>query len=59
MRENKLKKVSLVRFRSIDNIEKIVNEKLAKLKNPRVVNFIYIPGSLIGDNVLILIEYEE
>lgn len=54
-----LKKVSLVRCKGLDNIEKKVNEKLAKLKNPRVVNFIYIPGVLMGDNVLILIEYEE
>lgn len=54
-----LRKVKLIRCRSLDNIEKKVNGNLAKLKNPRVVNFIYIPGVLMGDNVLILIEYEE
>ena len=54
----KLKNVTLVRSRSLDNIETKVNEKLTKLKNSRVVNFIYIPGVIMGDNVLILIEYE-
>ena len=49
----------LVKCKSIDKVERQVNEKLAILPNSRVVNFVYIPGVMMGINSLILIEYEE